>query len=301
MRARTAVWMAVLTCTLAASCASRHGQASSGSNWLSCDEVTDCDVAGAVACEQGYCVDADGRRILATDPVGVEGPAPDGGPGRDAEPGAGGSAARDGGHDAGGPDAGVGFTERQYEGVWVFEYAPDLYLAALMTGVARIENGCLYVNDTVVVWDASRGADAEQAITLVQQGLDLEVTLGGGTWPVGDEPVFEPVRSAVNERCPGTVFFAADEPVGFRELTDAGTGGSDGGFRSPCDVFLDGTDSCADGWECRPESDVVDLGGSGFLCTRRCQRVEECPLVPNDHCGELRKCFNGFCGLYLCD
>src|SRR5262245_10937687 len=43
---------------------SRGGQTSSSSHWVTCASATDCaSVAGAVACEQGRCVDANHQPV----------------------------------------------------------------------------------------------------------------------------------------------------------------------------------------------------------------------------------------------
>lgn len=46
--------------------ASCEPSTSSSTHWLTCEVVADCSVAGAVACEDGYCVDTDGHRVSSS-------------------------------------------------------------------------------------------------------------------------------------------------------------------------------------------------------------------------------------------
>ncbi|HMI93105.1 MAG TPA: hypothetical protein VK509_17160, partial [Polyangiales bacterium] len=62
---------AACVCALLLACSNSHGPnaGTSGSNWLTCANLTDCADAGAedaVACSaRGFCLDAEGERIAA--------------------------------------------------------------------------------------------------------------------------------------------------------------------------------------------------------------------------------------------
>lgn len=85
--------------------------------------------------------------------------------------------------------------------VWVFRHRPasggD---AALHSGVAEIKDGCLYVDDAVVIWDKSQIDQAEELIAEIKAGGQPEVLLGGGgiSLDEGDTPI----PSVIAELCP---------------------------------------------------------------------------------------------------
>lgn len=77
-RAIAIAWLALVwTLLWAAACAETTPEVSSGSNWLTCESVDDCDDGRAVRCSgDGYCLDTEGDRIEAPSPEAME-PLPD--------------------------------------------------------------------------------------------------------------------------------------------------------------------------------------------------------------------------------
>lgn len=88
--------------------------------------------------------------------------------------------------------------------VWVFQHNPaggsD---TALHSGVAEIKDGCLYVDDAVVVWRKSQIDQAENLIKEIRAGEQPDVRLGGGgiSLDEGDTPI----PSVITDLCPTRV------------------------------------------------------------------------------------------------
>lgn len=66
---RTSIFLLLTISVLATSCfQSSNPKDSSGSNWLTCRTIYDCDVDDALSCsDDGYCLDKDGERIKVPD------------------------------------------------------------------------------------------------------------------------------------------------------------------------------------------------------------------------------------------
>ena len=92
-----------------------------------------------------------------------------------------------------------GISAQQLEGVWVFSHDPQGGDDALHSGVATIENGCLYVDGAVVVWDADRLDEAESAIASIRDGDSPQLSIGGGGISL-DEGSTE-LPAIIMERC----------------------------------------------------------------------------------------------------
>ncbi len=77
----------------------------------------------------------------------------------------------------------------QIDGVWVF-FWPELPEGAVvvneqsrLAGKARISEGCLYVDDQVVVWQEGRRGDIEAAIRDVREGKEIMLEGAGASFP----------------------------------------------------------------------------------------------------------------------
>ena len=107
-----------------------------------------------------------------------------------------------------GEDAGV--TAIQIDSVWVFEYTPNGGMDALHSGIPEIVDGCLVIDDTIVVWDSARLDEAAAAIAAAKAGESppLLITGGGLSLDEGTDP--SQIPDAITEKCQTrAVWFAA--------------------------------------------------------------------------------------------
>jgi hypothetical protein len=78
----------------------------------------------------------------------------------------------------------------RFDGVWLFEYDPQLTSAAAHGGTVSIVDGCLEVGGAVVIWHVSLRAQVHALVSAMQEGETPKVTLGGhgkGRVPIVDE------------------------------------------------------------------------------------------------------------------
>jgi hypothetical protein len=102
-----------------------------------------------------------------------------------------------------------GIEALQIDGVWVFQYTSDSYGEGLFIGTAEIVDDCLVVDDTIVIWDLSRLADARALVSAVQAGEKPKVQISGGEFPTTEQ-----IRATVFEHCSTTtVWFGNEEEV----------------------------------------------------------------------------------------
>lgn len=103
---------------------------------------------------------------------------------------------------------GLDINANQIDGVWVFTHSPTASNDALLTGVARIDNGCLFIGDHVVIWHTDVIDRAAAAIAGVTAGESPEISVGGSG--IGSDEDTTPLPSAVTDHC-GTqsVWFGA--------------------------------------------------------------------------------------------
>jgi len=107
----------------------------------------------------------------------------------------------------------------QIEGVWVFEHDPNGYYDAEHSGRADIVDGCLVVDNAVVIWHVSRRADVERVVSEVLSGMHPQIRLGGGGLSLSEGSTLDDFPAAVTEHCAvSEVWFAAPTPTEF--LTD---------------------------------------------------------------------------------
>jgi ABC-type glycerol-3-phosphate transport system substrate-binding protein len=102
-----------------------------------------------------------------------------------------------------------GVTAQQVSGTWVFTHDPDAFNEALHSGVPEIRDGCLYVDDTIVVWHASDIAYAEQLVEDVEAGMTPDVLVPGGGLSLDEGASPIQIPKTIRDRCPtNAVWFA---------------------------------------------------------------------------------------------
>lgn len=90
------------------------------------------------------------------------------------------------------------------EDVWIFNHESSWGEQARFHGAAEIKDGCLLVNDVVVIWDRSRVTVASELVDAALSVQSREVSLVGGHT--------EQVPSEVAARCNvGSVFLNSAE------------------------------------------------------------------------------------------
>jgi hypothetical protein len=109
-------------------------------------------------------------------------------------------------------DESEAISARQLQGVWVFHHDPDGWDDAAFSGVGTIEDNCLLVNGTVVVWHRQRSQDPAWLIAEIETGNQPYVRLGGSLLDKERAPA--DYASVVFERCPvQDVWFASPDPL----------------------------------------------------------------------------------------
>lgn len=105
-------------------------------------------------------------------------------------------------------EAGVEAT--QIDGIWVFQHQPEFAMDALHSGTPEIVDGCLVIDDTVVVWNAERLDEAASAVAAAKAGEQPQLLIGGGglSTSEGADPALIP--RVITDRCPtSAVWFGA--------------------------------------------------------------------------------------------
>ena len=103
-----------------------------------------------------------------------------------------------------------GIEALQIDGVWVFQHQPEAAMDALHGGTPEIVDGCLVIDNTIVVWHVDRIDEATEAIAAVKAGESTQLLIGGGGISVdeGDRP--DQIPTVITDRCPtSAVWFGA--------------------------------------------------------------------------------------------
>ena len=107
-----------------------------------------------------------------------------------------------------GDDAGVAAI--QIDGVWVFEYTPNSGMAALHSGTPQIIDGCLVIDDTIVVWDSAKLDEAASAIVAAKAGERTPLLIAGGGLSLDEGTDPSQIPDTITEKCQTrAVWFAA--------------------------------------------------------------------------------------------
>ena len=103
-----------------------------------------------------------------------------------------------------------GIEALQIDGVWVFQHQPEAAMNALHGGTPEIVDGCLVIDNTIVVWHVDRIDEATEAIAAVKAGESPQLLIGGGgiSLDEGDRP--DQIPAVITDRCPtSAVWFGA--------------------------------------------------------------------------------------------
>lgn len=104
---------------------------------------------------------------------------------------------------------------RQVDGVWVFvfEEEPTLIMQALTGGSASVVDGCLFVDDQVVVWYDHHVAKVEELVASLNDGQEISIEgLGGGGISLDEGSTTDEFPPEVLEHCsPTAVWFSGPD------------------------------------------------------------------------------------------
>jgi hypothetical protein len=104
----------------------------------------------------------------------------------------------------------AGIEALQIDGVWVFQHQPEAHNDALHSGTPEIVNGCLVVDNTVVVWHVDRIGDATDVIAAAKAGESPELLIGGGGISLDEGARPDQIPSVITDLCPASaVWFGA--------------------------------------------------------------------------------------------
>ncbi|MFQ5555168.1 MAG: hypothetical protein ACE5GC_07360, partial [Acidimicrobiia bacterium] len=98
----------------------------------------------------------------------------------------------------------------QIDGAWVFRHHPGPAMDALHSGVPEIVDGCLLVDDTIVVWHADSFGEARDAVAAALAGEPEPLLIGGGGFSLEEGATIEWIPDVVSSRCEASaVWFGA--------------------------------------------------------------------------------------------
>ncbi len=104
----------------------------------------------------------------------------------------------------------TGIEALQIDGVWVFQHQPEAHNDALHSGTPEIVNGCLVVDNTIVVWHVDRIGDATDIIAAAKAGESPELLIGGGGISLDEGARPDQIPSVITDLCPASaVWFGA--------------------------------------------------------------------------------------------
>jgi ABC-type transport system substrate-binding protein len=90
----------------------------------------------------------------------------------------------------------------QLDGVWTFEHRPEVAMTALHSGAATIVDGCLVIDDLIIVWHADRIDEAKAAVAAAKAGSSARIQMGGGGLSLSEGSTFSDLPTAVTDVCP---------------------------------------------------------------------------------------------------
>ncbi|MFQ5948588.1 MAG: hypothetical protein ACE5KX_06995 [Acidimicrobiia bacterium] len=83
-------------------------------------------------------------------------------------------------------------------------------MLALHSGTPEIIDGCLVIDDTIVVWHVDRIDEAAKAIEAVKAGESPQLLIGGGGISLDEGARPDQIPTAITDRCPtSAVWFGA--------------------------------------------------------------------------------------------
>ena len=104
----------------------------------------------------------------------------------------------------------AGIEALQIDGVWVFQHQPEFSNDALHSGTPEIADGCLVIDNTIVVWHVDRIDEAAEAISAVKAGESPQLLIGGGGMSVDEGTRPDQFPTVITDQCPtSAVWFGA--------------------------------------------------------------------------------------------
>ena len=104
----------------------------------------------------------------------------------------------------------TGIEAFQIDGVWVFQHQPEVVMNALHSGTPEIVNGCLVVDNTIVVWHFDRIDEAAEAIAAAKAGENPQLLIGGGGISVDEGATPDQIPTIITDLCQASaVWFGA--------------------------------------------------------------------------------------------
>lgn len=97
----------------------------------------------------------------------------------------------------------------QVNGVWIFQIEPGVAQDARLQGVARVVDGCLHVDDNVVVWQSSDAQKVEALVSSLMDRPAREVVLGGGGSSLRKSSAVDAFFAELTELCPTSEVWSA--------------------------------------------------------------------------------------------
>ena len=104
----------------------------------------------------------------------------------------------------------AGIEALQIDGVWVFQHQPEFAMDALHGGTPEIVEGCLVIDNTIVVWHVDRIDEAAGAISAVKSGVSPRLLIAGGGISLDEGARPDQIPAVITDRCPtSAVWFGA--------------------------------------------------------------------------------------------
>ncbi|MGI9665675.1 MAG: hypothetical protein ACR2N2_01045 [Acidimicrobiia bacterium] len=101
-------------------------------------------------------------------------------------------------------------TATEVDNVWIFSHEPDAFNEALHGGEAEIRDGCLYVDNTIVVWHVDDVPAAEELIANVDAGTAEGLLIPGGGVSLDEGASAIQIPKVIRDRCStSAVWYAA--------------------------------------------------------------------------------------------
>jgi len=96
------------------------------------------------------------------------------------------------------------------DGVWVFAHDPAAAGDALHSGTPQIIDGCLVIDNTIVVWPVGALDDATAAVAAAHAGEQSALLIAGDGISTSEGTSADLIPEVITQRCPITaVWFGA--------------------------------------------------------------------------------------------
>ena len=107
---------------------------------------------------------------------------------------------------------------QKVNGAWVFSYAdsPTSSDLALHGGQAAVVDGCLEVDDTVVIWHRHHLDTVEEIIGRIDKGETVDLSVGGGGRSLDEGDTMGDFPDIVREHCsPSAIWYTSNHEIQF--------------------------------------------------------------------------------------